>query len=290
MNKSPTTITVKDVSAVWCALLISLAAMVFFGAVARAETVDEIIAKYVQAHGGMEKIKAIQAIRISGKLNAGAFQAKVLHENKRPSKVREEVTINGMTHVRAYDGNSPWQVNPFMGRKEPELLSEDDAKSLVVDADIDGPLVDYKQKGHKAEFVGHDSVEGTDCYKIKLTLKNGDIQIYYLDADSFLELKLERQITIRGAVKEDETYYGDYEEINGMYFPFAVETAQKGDPDRTKISVEKVELNVSLEDILFSMPATRPETKAAVAPKMNIAFRLFARTDLRLLVRTTTLL
>jgi len=267
MNKSPTAITVKEVSAVWCALLISLAAMVFFGPVARAETADEIIAKYVQAHGGMEKIKAIRAIRISGKLNSGAFQAKVLRENKRASKVREEVTINGMTHVRAYDGNSPWQVNPFMGRKEPELLSEDDAKSLVVDADIDGPLVDYKQKGHKAEFVGHDSVEGTDCYKIKLTLKNGDIQIYYLDADSFLELKLERQITIRGAVKENETYYGDYEEINGMYFPFAVETAQKGDPDRTKISVEKVELNVSLEDSLFSMPAARPETKAAVAPK-----------------------
>jgi Outer membrane lipoprotein-sorting protein len=149
--------------------------------------------------------------------------------------------------------------------------------------------VDYKQKGHKAEFVSHDSVEGTDCYKIKLTLKTGDIQIYYLDADSFLELKLERQTTIRGAVKENETYYGDYEEINGMYFPFAVETAEKGDPDRTKITVEKVELNVSLEDILFSMPTARPETKAAVAPKMNIAFRLFARTDLRLLVRTTNL-
>src|SRR6266478_7076897 len=115
MNKSPTAITVKELSAVWCALLISLAAMVFFGPVARAETVDEIIAKYVQAHGGMEKIKAIRAIRISGKLNSGAFQAKVLRENKRASKVREEVTINGMKPARADNENRPRQVAPRVG-------------------------------------------------------------------------------------------------------------------------------------------------------------------------------
>jgi hypothetical protein len=148
-------------------------------------------------------------------------------------------------------------IDPFGGRKDPQRMSEDDAKSLVIDADVDRPLVNYQQKGHKAELMGHDSVEGTDCYKIKLTLKNGDIFVYYLDADSFLELKLETQMKIRGAIQENETYYGDYEEVNGIYFPFAVESARKGDSNRQKTTVEKVEINVPVEDGLFAMPAAK---------------------------------
>ncbi len=128
--------------------------------------------------------------------------------------MREEFIIQGLAQVQAYDGKTGWQISPFGGRKDPELLSQDDLKSLAVDADIDGPLVDYKEKGHKAELVGHDSMEGTDCFKIKLSMKNGDVRYYYLDADSFLELKLEIQTTIRGALQENELYFGDYEQVN----------------------------------------------------------------------------
>jgi hypothetical protein len=139
-----------------------------------------------------------------------------------------------------------------------------------VDSDIDGPLVDYKEKGHKAELIGHDSVEGTDCFKIKLTLKNGDVRIYYLDADSFLEIKEENQTTIRGSVQFTENYYGDYEKVNGLYYPFAFEGGEQGNSLRTKYTVEKVEVNVSLEDGLFAMPAGKsggagPEVKQRAA-------------------------
>lgn len=249
------------------ALLTIFAAILLSPLASRAQTVDEIIAKNIQAHGGVEKIKSVQTLRASGKLNAGSFRAAFLQQNKRPDKVREENIIQGLSEVQAYDGKVGWQVSPLEGRKDPQLLSEDDMKGLVVDADIDGPLVDYKQKGHKAELLGHDSVEGTDCYKIKLTLKNGDVRYYYLDTDSFLELKLETQTMIRGAIQENETYYGDYEEVNGIYFPFAFESGQKRDPDRVKFSVEKVELNVPLDDALFSMPAVKPEAKTPGAAK-----------------------
>ncbi len=228
---------------------------------ASAQTVDEVIAKNIQAHGGLEKLKSVRTIRTTGKFSQGSFRAGFLQENKRPDMVREEAIIQGLAQIQAYDGKIGWQVSPFGGRKDAELLSQDDLKSLQIDADIDGPLVDYKEKGHKAELVGHDSVEGTDCYKVRLTLKNGDVRYYFLDADSFLEIKMENQTSIRGAVQFSETYYGDYEQVNGLYFAFAFEGGPKGSPERTKYTVEKIELNIPLDDSLFKMPVSKPEAK-----------------------------
>jgi hypothetical protein len=243
------------------------AAIVFFSIAASAQTVDEVIAKNIQAHGGLDKLKSVGSIRTSAKFSQGSFRADFRQENKRADKVREELIIQGLAQVQAYDGKTGWQISPFGGRKDPELLSQDDLKSLVVDADIDGPLVEYKEKGHKAELVGHDSMEGTDCFKIKLSMKNGDVRYYYLDADSYLELKLEIQTTIRGALHESELYYGDYEQVNGIFYPFAVEQAQKGSASRAQISVEKIEQDIPLEDAHFSMPVSKPETKAPPAGK-----------------------
>ena len=242
--------------------LFTMVAALVLVPLASAQTVDEVIARNIQAHGGMEKLKSVTSIRQTAKLNAGSFRAGILQEGKRPDKVREEFIIQGMSSISAYDGKVGWRLSPFGGRRDPERLSEDDTKDLVVDADIDGPLVDYQQKGHKAELVGHDSVEGTDCYKIKLTLKNGDTRIYYLDTDSYLELKLETQTTVRGAIQEGERYFGDYDKVDGIYFPFAITSGGKDDPDPARITVEKVELNVPLEDSLFSMPEGKPAAKA----------------------------
>jgi hypothetical protein len=242
-------------------------ALAFFPFAATAQTVDEVIAKNVQAHGGADKLKSVRSLRTTAKFSQGSFRADVRQENKRADKVREEFIIQGLAQVQAYDGKTGWQISPFGGRKDPELLSQDDLKSLVVDADIDGPLVDYKEKGHKAELVGHDSMEGTDCFKIKLSMKNGDVRYYYLDADSYLELKLEIQTTIRGALQESELYYGDYEQVNGVYYPFAVEQAQKGSSSRAQITVEKIEQNIPLEDAHFTMPASKPEMKTPPAGK-----------------------
>jgi hypothetical protein len=244
--------------------LITMSAIVFLPIAVQAQTVDEIIAKNIQAHGGMEKMELVQTVRISGKLSVSGFRAGFMQENKRPDKIREEQIIQGLAAAQVYDGKIGWQVNPFNGRRDAELMSQDDLKGLTIDADIDGPLVYYKQKGHKAELVGHDSVEGTDCYKIKLTLKNGDVRYYFLDADSFLELKIETQSNIRGTIQYSETYFGDYEEVKGLYYSFAFESGAKGDPNRVKFAVDKVEINVPLEDSIFALPAgVKSEAKPA---------------------------
>lgn len=235
-----------------CLLALSLC----FIPAAWSQSLDDVIAKYVAAHGGTEKMNSVQTRRISGELDISSLHIKVVQENKRPDKVREEDSLQGFTQVQAYDGKTGWQVDPTQGRKQAQLMSADDSKSLVVDADMDGPLVNYKQKGHTAELLGHDPVEGTDCFKIKLTLKNGDIRYYYLDADSFLEIKLETQTNIRGSIQESETYFGDYEKVDGLYYAFAVETGQKGDPNRLRINFDKVEHNIPIDDARFAVPPT----------------------------------
>src|SRR6266403_4141240 len=164
-----------------------LMAMAFFSITANAQTVDEVIAKNIQAKGGADKLKSVRSLRTTAKFSQGSFRADFRQENKRADKVREAFMIQGLAQVQAYDGKTGWQISPFGGRKDPELLSQDDLKSLVVDSDIDGPLVEYKAKGHKAELAGHDSVEGTDCFKIKLSLKNGDVRYYYLVCRLLLE-------------------------------------------------------------------------------------------------------
>ena len=127
--------------------------------------------------------------------------------------MRESFGLQGMTQVSAFDGKTAWQINPWAGRKDAELMSEDDAKSLTDDAEIEGQLVDYNKKGYVVELVGHDAVEGTDCYKIKVTLKKGDIFYHYLDTDSGLALKVETQRLVRGAVQYHEDVYGDYDQV-----------------------------------------------------------------------------
>ncbi len=221
---------------------------------ASAQTVDEIIAKNIQAHGGLEKLKSVSTMRATGQFRMGMFQAAFVQENKRPGKVRNEMTLQGMTAIDAYDGKLGWRISPFEGRKDADPIPADDAKSLIEEADIDGQLADYKNKDHRAELMGHDSVEGTDCYKIKLTLSTGDVHYYYIDADSFLELKVETERNIRGTVQYGEVLYGDYEQVNGIYYPFAIESGAKGNPNHVKYTLEKVELNVPLTDSLFTMP------------------------------------
>jgi hypothetical protein len=220
----------------------------------QAQTADEIIAKNIQARGGLEKLKHLQTLRVSGKIAIGGFRATFVQENKRPFKVREEQIIQGMVGIDAYDGMTAWHVVPWEGRKDPDLISADDRKALLEDADIEGQLVDYRNKDHRAEYVGHDAVEGTDCYKIRLTLANGDVRYYYIDTDTFLELKIENETKIRGTVRYTETYFGDYEKVDGIYFPFAMEAGAKGDSDRLKLTVDKIAVNSTLPDSLFAMP------------------------------------
>lgn len=232
---------------------------------AHGQTADELVQKNIQAKGGIDKIKAIKSIRLLGKLDGGGgFSAATLQENQRPNLLRETLSLQGMTAIQAYDGATGWQIQPFGGHKDPEFLGEDDLRDLLLDADFDGPLVDYKEKGNTVEFLGHDVVDGDDALRLKVTQKNGDIIYYYLDPDTFLEIRKEVQEFIRGSVRESVVEFGSYKPINGVMYPFAISQGSKANPAAQTTTIQKIEVNVNINPADFAVPrALRPEEKGS---------------------------
>jgi hypothetical protein len=241
-------------------LVLAIAASLAVAAPLPAQTVDEIVAKNIEARGGLEKLKAIRSAKMTGRMTIGpGSEAPMVIEVKRPNKMRLDVTVQGMTLTQAYDGKTGWQINPFGGSKNAEPMSAEDLKEAEEQADIDGPLVDWKTKGHKVELAGKDKVEGTDVYKLRVTLKNGNVQYIYLDADSYLDIKTEEKRSVRGTEVETEQTIGDYKEVGGLLIPHSFENGAKGKPEKQKITIEKIELDLPVEDDRFAMPAKKDE-------------------------------
>jgi hypothetical protein len=223
-------------------------------------TLDELMAKNLKAHGGAEKVNAIKSLRIVTTLEyAPGADADFTIELERPDEVHYGFTLQGMTQSQGYDGKDGWGNDPFSGKRDAEPLGEDDLKDIQEQADFGFPLSSYKDKGYKMEYLGMEPVEGSDAYKVKITLPNGDDITYYLDADYFLEIREEVKRKVRGAEREIDTSIGNYKEVAGIEFPFYFETGTKGNPNTQKFSVEKIEVNPpGISDLLFKMPEKKP--------------------------------
>jgi hypothetical protein len=238
----------------WLVLLLAVLCLNLF---ASCQTAEELVNKNIEAKGGMDKIKAVKTWRMTGKQIGGGITATVGQENMRPNLVRETFSLQGMTAVQAFDGSTGWQIQPFGGRKDPALLGEDDMRDLLMDSDFDGPLVDYKAKGNTVEYLGHDVVDGDDALRLKVTLKNGDLVYYYLDPDTYLEIRKETQEFIRGSVRESASDLGSYKPIAGVMYPFSIASGPKNDPTSWQtVSVDKIEVNIPLDISEFAVPAS----------------------------------
>jgi outer membrane lipoprotein-sorting protein len=237
---------------------IGLVLLLFAAASAQAFTVDELIARNVKARGGLEKIRAIQSLRTSGRMFVGdggsSLELTYAQMIKRPGLIRQEAGMQGLTSVSAYDGAVGWQIQPFGGRLDPEKLSADDLKGYKLLADLDGPLVDYETKGHKVEYLGIEDVDGTDAHKLRVTLKDGDVVFIYLDPDYFLQIRMIVQFKIRGTEFVEEDDLGNYERVDGVMLPFSIESGPKGQAKTTKITIEKAEINGAMDAKLFHYP------------------------------------
>jgi photosystem II stability/assembly factor-like uncharacterized protein len=237
--------------------LLVAAGLVFLACPLLAQTADEIVAHYIKTIGGADRLQALNSIRRTGKYSgSGGFEAPVSQDNKRPNKVREEFTMQGLTGVTAYDGTSGWKIEPWDGKKDPESLGEDELKDIIDDAEFDGPLVNYQQKGNKVEYVGLEPVEGTDAYKLRVTTPGGDVRYFFLDTDYFVPIKIETKRMVRGAEREYEQSLGDYKASGGVYFPYSIEVNVKGSQNRQKYTYEKIETNIPLADSSFARPGT----------------------------------
>ena len=247
--------------------LIALVAVSCLSVFARPQTADELVNKNIQAKGGIDKIKSVKTRRMTGKFKGARGRIAVFGQtNMRPDLVRQTLAMQGMTAVLAYDGSVGWQIQPFRGHKDPEFMGEDSLRDLLLASDFDGPLVDYAEKGNRIEYLGHDLVDGDDALRLKITLKNGDIIYYYLDPDTYLEIRKQIQQFMRGSVRERVIDVGSYKPVNGVMYPFSISEGPRDNPGAQITTIEKIEVNVAVQDADFALPLSlksAPKSEAA---------------------------
>ncbi len=221
-------------------------------------TVDQIIEKNITARGGLKAWRDIQTMTMSGKLDAGSksnAQLPFVMKLKRPRMSRLELQFQGKTAIQVYDGENGWKVRPFLGRLEVEPYSAAELKIAADQQELDGPLINHEAKGTKVELVGEEPVEGHDAYKLKLTMKNGDVRHLWVDAQSFLEVKIEGSPRrLDGKFHKVEIYYRDYRSTGGLTVPYLLETVVEKVKTSRKIIIETVLLNPKLENSAFAKP------------------------------------
>jgi outer membrane lipoprotein-sorting protein len=255
----------------------------------------QIVDRHVAARGGLQAWRAVQTLSVSGKLDAGSgdsaarsarlaregvgASAKRAHgaakastdsdkgaeakqvqlpfrlEMKRPRKSRFELDFAGKTAVQVYDGQNGWKLRPFLNRDDVEPFSADEAKSEAAKADLEGPLVDYAAKGTQVALEGSDPVDGHKAYKLKLTMKNGNVQHIWIDAQSFLDVKVEGMPRrLDGKMRSVWIYQRDFRSVQGLMVPYLYETAIESNPHTHRMVIESVAVNPALEDARFAKP------------------------------------
>jgi hypothetical protein len=226
---------------------------------AQAQSLEEIVARHAEALGGIDRLRAIQSVRMRGKVTAGGGrEALVVREVLRPDKIRTEFTVQGVTGVYAFDGERGWKVSPFEGSYAPVLMEDEEATQAADQADIEGPLVDWKAKGHQVALLGKETLDGHDAHKLEVTLRSGRVLYQYLDAESFLRVRAQSTRLVRGQQVEIETTFDDYREVHGIFFPHSIATGASGRPRRLEIQVEEIEVNPPLDPSDFQVPALVP--------------------------------
>jgi hypothetical protein len=174
---------------------------------------------------------------------------------KRPMKALLEVIFQGKTMNQAYDGTTAWTINPFAGSEDPEKMDAGGTKRMRIMADMDGALVNYKEKGSTVELIGKDDFEGTEVYNLKLIDKDGDQTNYYIDAESYLILKEASKTKIEEKEVNSVTLSSDYRDVNGVMMPFAIEVDSDANPMGTQnVIMNEIKPNVDIDDKIFVMP------------------------------------
>jgi outer membrane lipoprotein-sorting protein len=247
--------------------LLCFAIVSFLPWCAAAQTADEIVSKVLAARGGAARIKVVHSERISGTINFGAGgDGPFLVELERPGKMHIEVTVQGQTLIRSYDGKSTgWILNPFTENKSLQPMSAEDISNISDESDFDGPLVDYKKKGNLIALAGKEDFDGKPAYRLKLTNKKGEMRTYFFDADTFRLIKWEGTRKIGDKDVPWESSFHDYREVDGLQFAFEIDSEAPGTGQSQKIIAEKIEVDPNIDESHFGKPAA-PAPPAAEAP------------------------
>ena len=235
---------------------------------AAAQTVDQVIARYVEARGGLAKVRGVSTLRLTGRMTLPGVEAPLVLELKRPNRMRTEFVFQGNTGVRAFDGQTAWHVLPLPGQ-EARKMPPDEAREAAQLADIDlSPLIDHAAKGYAVELLGRESGLGREgglggeAFKLVVRSRDGQVRVLYLDTKSYLVTRIEEVRALEGMDEEFVTVVGDYRSVSGVVFPHAIEVAPRRGADAAqKLVFDRIEVNVPIDDGRFAMPvATAPRS------------------------------
>ena len=233
--------------------LFTLIAFLFAGTSAQAQGVDEILNKYFELTGTHEVWAGKTNMKITGTSENMGMTFPLIVYSMRPNLQKVEVNIQGQQYVEAFDGETAWTINPFMGSPDPVKKTDDEAKEAAKNM-FEDELMNWKEKGHALTVEGTEEVDGTETIKLKLVKKSGDEVLYFFDAENYVPIMFRSYISagpMKG--KAIDTYVSDYQEVGDVLVPFAMEQKMDGQTVM-KMQATKVEFNVPLEKEAFGIP------------------------------------
>ncbi len=227
-----------------------------FAACSSPSPVDEIVDSNIAARGGQERIQALRSFRATGIATAsGGRVARVTYEIKRPGFFRLEFSSQGAKSVFAHDGETSWEVDPLEGQFEPRVVTpETDSLMGIEERDIEGHLVDWREKEHVVELLGRESLASGEAFKIKVSLENGSVRHDYIDVTSrqIVRSDIPRRMRGRDVILVD--IFSDFRAVDGLVFPHVIESHIENRPETIRIVIEDIELDPDLDDARFRMP------------------------------------
>jgi len=229
--------------------IFSLSVALFCGIVAFAQpAAEEIVSKHIEAIGGAENWKKVNTMVMEGSMNVmgNDVNIKVFQENKKGNRV--DISVAGMTGFNLITDKKGWNYMPFQGQTTPEPMTEEAVKESTDDLDLQGNLIDYKQKGHTLELLGTEEVEGTECFKLKVTRKSSGDQTLFIDKNSYLVLRTVQKQKAMGQEVEQVSDYSDYKKVSGVMVPFSLSQGMG------TIVMSSIKINEPIAESVFADP------------------------------------
>lgn len=228
--------------------LFTLTSFIAFNA--SAQTVDEIIDKHIEAIGGKEKLSALKSLRMETNLSIQGQDIPVIQTRVHNVGQRVDISAAGMEGYVITTPTAGWTFFPFMGQSAAEAMPEEQVKESVDELDLQGSLLNYKEKGHTAELVGKEAVDGTESYKIILTTKGGKVRTFFIDPKNHYIIRTVAKATVNGQEQEVTINFADFKKTEeGYVFPHSIGGAfGQGD-----MAVTKIEVNKPVDEKIFKV-------------------------------------
>lgn len=243
--------------------LLSLLAIAF-AFTANAQTADEIIAKYFENTGGLDKWKALQGMKMTAKVNQGGMEIPLEIIQLKDGRQLTKITFQGKEIMQGvYDGSTLWSHN-FINMKAEKSDAETTENFKLDIGEFPDPFLNYKERGLKVELLGKETMDGSETFKIKLTKKpvkvdgkeTDNIVFYYFDVENFVPLASETEIKSGPAKGQTgQNKMSDYQDVNGLLVPFSMAQGIKGQPGAAPLTVSAVELNPKVDNAVFAFPS-----------------------------------